>query len=349
MTLTKIKQRRPPSAHKRRLGQHHRHSNMYLKAYWPYLPIVFVVVCGLAVNSLLSQQHKSVLGYATDMSIQSLLDDTNAQRANNGEGPLTINADLDQAAQTKANDMAAQDYWSHDTPEGQTPWSFIIAAGYDYQTAGENLAYGFDTSADVLTGWMNSPEHRANILNTTYHDVGFGIVNIANYQDSGPETLVDAMYGSLAGEAVVAATPKPQVPVTTPVAKPAPTPVSQTNTEPAPTSTPPSSQPVITPVATTQPASSAPAATTPTVTLEPQQQISRIQLVAAGDSTTGILLVVVFGCSAFVFLLLRHGIAWHKTINKGEKFILRHPTLDVVAVTIIVTSVILTRVTGVIK
>src|SRR6202050_2598877 len=209
MTLTKIKPRRAPIAHKQSRGQHHRHSNLYIKTYWPYLPIALVMVIGFAANNWLSQQHKSVLGYATDMSVQELLDDTNTQRAENGEPPLTINADLDQAAQAKANDMSAQNYWSHDTPEGQTPWSFMTAAGYDYQTAGENLAYGFDTSADVLTGWMNSPDHRANILNTTYHDIGFGIVNIANYQNSGPQTLVDAMYGSLAGEAVVAASPQP--------------------------------------------------------------------------------------------------------------------------------------------
>ena len=108
MTLSKVKPRRPPVAHKQRRGQHHRQSHLYLKTYWPYLPIMVVMILGIAANNWISQLHKNVLGYATDMSIQELLDDTNAQRAANGEPPLTINAELDQAAQTKANDMSAR-------------------------------------------------------------------------------------------------------------------------------------------------------------------------------------------------------------------------------------------------
>ena len=108
MTLTKIKPRRAPPANKLRLGQHHHHSNNYLKTYWPYLPIALVIGLGFAFNNWIGQQNKSVLGYATDMSVQSLLDDTNAQRIANGEAPLTINAQLDQAAQAKADNMAAR-------------------------------------------------------------------------------------------------------------------------------------------------------------------------------------------------------------------------------------------------
>ncbi|MGH7142444.1 MAG: CAP domain-containing protein [Candidatus Saccharimonadales bacterium] len=349
MTLTKIKARRPSMAVRQRRGEHHRYNHSYLKTYWPYLPIVMVIGCGFGINNWIGQLHKNVLGYATDMSIQSLLDDTNVQRADNGEGPLTINADLDQAAQTKANDMATQDYWSHDTPEGQTPWSFMIAAGYDYQTAGENLAYGFDTSQDVLTAWMNSPDHRANILNTTYHDIGIGIVNIANYQNSGPETLIDAMYGSLAGEAVVAATPAPQT-TTAPAAnqiQPSSTPPATTS--PSPTSTP-TSTPVNTQLATTQPSTAPAAASDKSNVIEPQQEpISRIQLVATGDPSEGVLLLTLFGFGAFAFLLFRHGIAWRKTLLRGEKFVLQHPLLDFIAITLVTASVIMSRTAGLIR
>jgi len=297
MTLTKIKPRRTPPAHKLRLGQHHHHNNNYLKTYWPYLPIALVIGLGFAVNSWIGQQNKSVLGYATDMSIQSLLNDTNSQRITDGEAPLTINAELDQAAQTKADNMGALNYWSHDTPSGQTPGSFITAAGYGYQTAGENLAYGFDTAQDVITAWMNSPEHRANMLNTTYQDIGFGIDNIPNYQNSGPETLVDAMFASLASQSVIAATPAKS----TPVAEPQ------------------------------------------------QQQITRIQLVADGSTSTGVAIVVLLGAVAFAFLLLNHGLAWRKTLVRGEKFVLRHPVFDIVAIAIVTASVLLTRTSGLIR
>jgi hypothetical protein len=86
-----------------------------------------------------------------------------------------MNSQLTQAAQLKAKDMFAKDYWAHNSPNGTMPWDFIKQAGYDYQYAGENLARGFTTSNDVVTAWMNSPEHRENMLSPNYHDVGFAL------------------------------------------------------------------------------------------------------------------------------------------------------------------------------
>jgi len=176
MTLTKTKPRRPTQEHKKRSGLHHHRSHDYVKTYWPYLPVLTILVAGILANSWLGHANRNVLGYATDMSIESLLTDTNQERASNGEVALGLDKQLGDAAQAKANDMAARDYWSHDTPDGKTPWTFIIKAGYNYQAAGENLAYGFTSASDTITGWMNSPEHRANILNASYRDVGFGTV-----------------------------------------------------------------------------------------------------------------------------------------------------------------------------
>jgi hypothetical protein len=64
-----------------------------------------------------------------------------------------------------------------------------------FQAAGENLAYGFSSSSAILTGWMASPEHRANILDTNYQDVGFGVATSLDYQQHGPEIIVVAEYG----------------------------------------------------------------------------------------------------------------------------------------------------------
>jgi uncharacterized protein YkwD len=178
---------------KKRTGQHHRKSKHYLKAYWPYMPMLLIVGLGLFVSSLWSSHN--VLGATSDFSATSLLASTNEQRAADQESQLSIDPLLSKAAQAKADDMVAADYWSHTSPTGKTPWTFIAASGYNYERAGENLAYGFSGATQTITGWMNSTEHRANILNAQYQNVGFGVASSAHYQGHGAETVVVAMYG----------------------------------------------------------------------------------------------------------------------------------------------------------
>ena len=183
-----------PKIHARkRQAAHHRQNKQYLKSYWPYLPMLLIVGLGLMVNSAWSKH--SVLGAKSDFSSSSLLGDTNAERAKNNEAGLVLSPQLAAAAQAKAEDMVKANYWAHNSPDGKTPWTFITASGYQYQTAGENLAYGFANAGDSVTGWMNSPEHRANILDNNYQNVGFGVASSPNYQGQGPETVVVAEYG----------------------------------------------------------------------------------------------------------------------------------------------------------
>jgi len=350
--MTLVARAKPPAHHKKVSGAHHRRSKHYHKPYWPYLPLLLVVMLGMLINSFWPGKH-SVLGYATDISIQSLLDNTNNQRSANGLGGLGLNAALDQAAQSKANDMAARDYWSHNTPDGQTPWSFIAAAGYSYQTAGENLAYGFDTSANTVTGWMNSPEHRANILNTTYQEVGFGIASSPNYQGTGPETIVVAMYAEPVGAPVAVATP----------AAPAPAAANQPkSTTPNPTSGAAAQSGGDTPVATDSlpaPAASAPTPKAPALTpnnntvkadIEPApQRVSRIQVLTAGQASWSMLATTLVVILALAIFLMRHGLAWHKVVRRGERFILKHQLLDITVVTLATIGIILTRTSGIIR
>ena len=185
--------------HKKRGGQHHRQTDSYLKHYWPYIPMLLIVGLGLLVNSLWSNQ--AVLGVNADFSSSSLLQDTNVQRTADHEAGLSLNNQLSAAAQAKADDMAQHNYWSHDSPDGRTPWSFITASGYQYEAAGENLAYGFGNAGETVGGWMNSPTHRANILDAAYKDVGFGVAQSPNFQGHGPATIVVAEYGDPAGAA----------------------------------------------------------------------------------------------------------------------------------------------------
>lgn len=183
--------------HKKRRAQHHSHSKHYLKTYWPYLPMLTIVGVGLIINSLWSNQ--SVLGTFNDYSVQTLLSETNERRAADKEAPLTLNPQLSAAAQAKAEDMAAKNYWSHTSADGKAPWVFVAESGYQYQSTGENLAYGFSNADEIIAGWMSSPQHRSNLLNAAYQHVGFGVAQSQNYQGLGPETIVVAEYGQPAG------------------------------------------------------------------------------------------------------------------------------------------------------
>ena len=187
---------KPQVHHKKRSGKHHKTaSKHYLKPYLPYLPMVAVMLVGFVVSNIVAG-HSSVLGAEANISPARLLADTNSERSADNEAALSMNDKLTAAAQAKANDMVARNYWSHDTPDGKQPWSFMTAAGYSYQLAGENLAYGFSDADAVTSGWMNSPKHKANILNAGYREVGFGIASSPNFNGSGPEVVVVAMYGS---------------------------------------------------------------------------------------------------------------------------------------------------------
>jgi hypothetical protein len=179
----------------KRRAQHHRVGKDYLKVYWPYVPLLLIVAVGLFFGSPRDSHKEGVLAYATEISANRLLTETNERRTANSKPTLHINDSLSIAAQAKANDMAMKNYWSHYTPAGEAPWTFIDKSGYAYSKAGENLAYGFSTSDETVKGWMNSPTHKANMLDPAFTEVGFGFANAADFNKSGKETIVVAMYG----------------------------------------------------------------------------------------------------------------------------------------------------------
>jgi len=157
-----------------------------------------------------------VLAYATNVNAKDVFTFSNQERTNIGLPTLRSDDQLNSAALAKANDMFEKDYWAHVAPDGATPWAFIYAAGYNYQTAGENLAKGFNTSAGVVAGWMASEHHKENVLNTTFEDVGYAVVN--GVLQGSETTLVVAMYGSKV--APVATAPTTQTTPTAPDAQP---------------------------------------------------------------------------------------------------------------------------------
>lgn len=245
--------------------------------------------------------------------------------------------------------MATRDYWSHNTPDGASPWTFVVNAGYNYQTAGENLAYGFDSSDSTITAWMNSAEHRANILNSSYNDVGFGIANSANYQGTGPQTIVVAMYGSQQAAPAPAPTPAP--------AATQPTQSAPTTATPAPaTETPVAEKTTTTPEPTKQETSAKPKETN-TVTIGakssdaksvPAKNVSRIQLLTQGQAPWSMFAVSVIATIAIALFFFRHGLFWHRVLFQGETFVMHHKLLDVALVATAVIGFVLTRTTGII-
>lgn len=104
----------------------------------------------------------------------------NIERAKAGLPALKVDAPLSQIATFKAQDMMKNNYFAHTSPTYGQPWDLAKKFGYTYTSFGENIAYGQRTPQEVVTAWMNSPGHKANILNKDYTNIGAGISKDAN-------------------------------------------------------------------------------------------------------------------------------------------------------------------------
>lgn len=99
---------------------------------------------------------------------------TNAERSAGGCGEVGTDERLRTAARGHSQDMAVNDYFSHTGQDGRSPFDRMADAGYP-DPAGENIAYGYRTPADVVEGWMNSDGHRRNILTCSHQAIGVGL------------------------------------------------------------------------------------------------------------------------------------------------------------------------------
>ncbi len=155
------------------------------------------LVFALVVTVLFKQiqtETGNVLGYATDITTQKLYELTNKERGKAGLPTLAYNEKLSEAAKLKAENMLENNYWSHYGTNGESPWQFILGAGYEYEYAGENLAKNFLFSNGVVEAWMNSPSHKENIMRKEYKDIGFAVVSgVLNGEET---TLVVQMFGT---------------------------------------------------------------------------------------------------------------------------------------------------------
>ncbi len=174
----------------------HPHNNHRAKVLWPKSIVILIgiYIMGRSVFDITIGLRPGVLGYASQIDPDKIIELTNAERLNAGVTTLKVNQELNQAALAKASDMFADNYWAHISPTGTEPWYFITQAGYQYQNAGENLARDFSNPQDVVKAWMASSTHRQNLLDDRYRDIGVAVVD--GTINGVETTLVVQMFGS---------------------------------------------------------------------------------------------------------------------------------------------------------
>lgn len=104
------------------------------------------------------------------------LNETNQARADNGRPAFIWSTALAAVAEAHSQDMCDRGFFSHTNPDGVAPAQRVTAAGISWRAVAENIAQGYPTASAVHIGWMNSPGHRANILNGALGKIGIGYV-----------------------------------------------------------------------------------------------------------------------------------------------------------------------------
>ncbi|MBR1691852.1 MAG: hypothetical protein IJ711_03635 [Lachnospiraceae bacterium] len=110
--------------------------------------------------------------------VNRIVELVNAERAKQGLSPVTLDSQITQAAQIRANEIITS--FSHTRPNGSSFASVLKEAGISYRGCGENIAWGQKSPEAVMEAWMNSEGHRANILNKNYKYIGVGYVQSGN-------------------------------------------------------------------------------------------------------------------------------------------------------------------------
>ena len=161
------------------------------------MPIKYKVFVFLAIT-LFSLKFGSdkLFSSASDLTPTNITTAVNAERTNRNIPALTSNSILTKAAQSKSDDMIARNYFSHVDPDGHYIWDKIVAFGYTpYTTLGENLAIDFPDTSGLVAAWMDSPEHRENLLSANFKDTGMG-VSFGNVQNGQYSIAISNTFGA---------------------------------------------------------------------------------------------------------------------------------------------------------
>ena len=164
---------------------------------------------GMILLTFMASNIWALLWQTSDWLVATILpgvvvDLTNTERRQQAAPSLARSDLLDRAAQLKAEHMAREGYFAHYSPSGVTPWHWFGEVGYEFVHAGENLAVHFNDTRALVQAWMDSPTHRANIVNGQFTEIGVGTAR-GRYQ--GFDTVfVVQLFGTPA-----AAQPPPRV------------------------------------------------------------------------------------------------------------------------------------------
>jgi uncharacterized protein YkwD len=104
--------------------------------------------------------------------VQQVVNLVNQERAKAGLSPVTADSTIQAAAQVRAKETEVS--FSHTRPDGSSFSTALTQQGVQFRGSGENIAWGQRSPEEVMNGWMNSPGHRANILNANYTKIGVG-------------------------------------------------------------------------------------------------------------------------------------------------------------------------------
>jgi uncharacterized protein YkwD len=130
-----------------------------------------------------------------EINIENVLALMNAYRAEEGLSPLAVDERLARAADDRMRDMEELAYWAHEAPDGRSPFVWLHARGYLYRYAAENLATGFETAPLLVSSWMESPGHRANIMSGDFEHCGIAIIEGSTKGPATGKSIV-VLFGS---------------------------------------------------------------------------------------------------------------------------------------------------------
>ena len=193
-----------------------------------YVSSFLILTKIVAISALALTPHTAELSTITESTMVAL---TNQARTQAGLPALSVSNSLTQAAKLKGQDMLKNQYFAHISPSGVTPWFWMKKTNYTYEVAGENLAIDFLDGEDVISAWLASPTHKANMLHTEYTQTGIAVVS-GEFQ-GGTSIIVVHMFGKPLAEVVTEPTAD-----TSPVPTPPPAPIVAGITKPISTPLP---------------------------------------------------------------------------------------------------------------
>jgi len=169
------------------------HKPKILRAKPLLIIVIFSILLKLGVMGYLFFIYPNMAKMQTEI-VSEILTLTNQDRQDNNLPSFEINPVLSSSALAKANDMIANNYFSHYGPDGKKPWDWINRGEYAYLNIGENLAMNFSTANSAHLALMQSPLHKKNILNNNYQEIGLAVVS--GEIDGKSTTILVELFGS---------------------------------------------------------------------------------------------------------------------------------------------------------